>query len=255
MEKNTVNTSHSSTHRGKLIFGSVLMLVGLLFLGFNFGIIPQKLRWIIFSWQMLLILIGLVQLTKKNVFSGLTLLIIGSFFLMPRLITTFPDVFPVLNPDFASVFWPVLLIAAGLLIVSQRLLCPKKHCHHDRHHRKNYRKVTQSDSEFEKNTIFGKSEYIVLDPEFKGAELNAIFGEIKFDLRKTTLPEGDTHLDVNSVFGGIVVFVPQDWNIEIQIDPVFGGYKDYRMPVESPDPKRRLIITGACVFGGAEINN
>ncbi|MDR1585764.1 MAG: cell wall-active antibiotics response protein [Prevotellaceae bacterium] len=268
--ENKVKTFRCGSNRGKLTFGLILMLLGLLFLGFNFGFIPDKLRWIIFSWQMLLVVIGLIELIKRKFFSAFILLVVGSFFLMPKLITTYPEIFPALNPDFASVFWPVLLILSGLMLIFRRSLCPKKFTTDETQvsftasQKEASRKATKFNAGFERNTtlgnsernaVFGNSEHIVLEPEFKGAELNAVFGEIRFDLRKTSLPEGDTYLDVNAVFGGIIVFIPEEWSVEIRIDPVFGGYKDYRILRESTDLSRRLIITGTCVFGGVEINN
>ena len=95
----------------------------------------------------------------------------------------------------------------------------------------------------------------MLDPVFKGGELNAVFGGLTLDLRRTNLAEGETHLEVNAVFGGITIFVPSEWLIETHLDTVFGGFQDNRMPKEPLDPTRKLIIVGSCVFGGGEIRN
>ena len=130
----------------------------------------------------------------------------------------------------------------------------EKH-HHHHHHHYNHEKYAGNPGGFSKNSIFGAGEHIVLEPEFKGGELNAVFGGITLDLRKTNLPEGETRLDVNAVFGGITILVPNNWLVETHLDAVFGGFEDKRFKVDTIDTSRKLVITGACVFGGGELRN
>jgi len=73
------------------------------------------------------------------------------------------------------------------------------------------------------------------------------------DLRRTSLPPGDTYLEVNAIFGGVSLYIPGDWNVVTQIDAVFGGFEDRRKVTEPVDNTRRLIIDGTCIFGGGEI--
>ena len=49
---------------------AVFIIVGLLFLGRNFGIIDSDLFGILVSWQMLLIVVGVVNLIKRHFFGG-----------------------------------------------------------------------------------------------------------------------------------------------------------------------------------------
>ncbi|MDD5183638.1 MAG: DUF5668 domain-containing protein [Paludibacter sp.] len=261
-EKNPLRTGYSKG----LGFGLILMLIGVVFLGFNFGFIPTTLRSVIISWPMLLIVIGMAQYFKRHIFSATILVLIGSFFLIPRFIEAYPTYFPGINGDFTHVYWPLLLIAAGILVIAGRIFGPKwgfeewNQNYHHHQHRRNYRhndysKWSSTGEGFSKNSVFGSGDHIVLDPEFKGGELNAVFGGITLDLRRTNLPEGDTRLDVNAVFGGITIFVPSDWYIETHLDAVFGGFQDNRMPKDPIDKTRKLVITGSCVFGGGELRN
>ncbi len=80
-----------------------------------------------------------------------------------------------------------------------------------------------------------------------------MFGGITLDLRKTNLPVGETGLEVNAVFGGVTILVPNDWYVETHVDAIFGGFEDKRMPMEPADTTRKLILHGACVFGGGEL--
>ena len=263
--ENDLKTSYNSGYTKGLGFGLTLMLIGVLFLGFNFELLPHKMKWIIFSWQMLLIFIGVINIIKRHLISGVILITIGTFFIIPRIIQTFPQLLPGFNGDFSSVYWPLLLIVAGIVIILGKILGPKwakedwsewqykHHKHHNRH--KYYTQWDSTGNTFSKNSIFGAGEHIVLDPEFKGGELNAVFGGITLDLRKTNLPEGNARLEVNAVFGGITIIVPETWLIETHLDAVFGGFDDKRNKSENLDNSRKLIITGACVFGGGELRN
>lgn len=260
--ENNLRTSYNNGYTKGLGFGITLMLIGVLFLGFNFGLLPHKMKWIVFSWQMLLIFIGVINLVKRHLVSGVILITIGTFFIIPRIIQTFPQLLPGFNGDFSSVYWPLLLIVAGVVVIFGKLFGPKwdkeewtqwHHKHHTNHG--NHIQLDSVGNSFSRNSVFGSVEHIVLDPEFKGGELNAVFGGITLDLRKTNLPEGSVHLEVNAVFGGITVIVPETWLVETHLDAVFGGFDDKRNKYENLDNSRKLIITGACVFGGGELRN
>ncbi len=66
----------------------------------------------IFSWQMILIIIGLVLLAGKRSL-GIVFIVIGGVFILPRLIH-----FPGLT---ASLLFPVILIGVGLAMVIKRV--------------------------------------------------------------------------------------------------------------------------------------
>ena len=110
----------------KIIFGLMLIAAGVLLLGFNAGFIDTAYRPIIFSWQMLLIAIGILNLFRENGhwFSGLVLIIVGGFFLLPHLFF--------LPTDFSHEFWPALLIIIGILVIARRTLF-HSHFHHSHH--------------------------------------------------------------------------------------------------------------------------
>lgn len=279
--ENEIKASTYRSYPKGLGLGITLMLIGLLFLGFNFGVIPLELKWLVFSWQSLLIFMGLVNLIKRRLVFGVLLVSVGSFFLLPKIIATYPTIFPGFHGDFTSIYWPLLLILAGVVVILGKTMGPRlgiedwahrqyhrnKHRSHfiqdDTQHNNgtgyktqwNYSKGQNVGNGFSKSSIFGAGEHIVLDPVFKGGDMNAIFGGITLDLRKTTLAEGDTVLEVNAVFGGVTIIVPDNWLVETNIDAVFGGFEDKRSHVESIDSSRRLIITGSCVFGGGELRN
>lgn len=86
---------------------------------------------------------------------------------------------------------------------------------------------------------------------FTGAELNAIFGGVKCDLRNAVI-EQDCVISGSAVFGGIDILVPQDINVKIYSNSVFGGVEDkrtYRFKGEGPT----LYVNATCMFGGVDI--
>ena len=258
MEKE--KSSHRHSRKSMPIFGILLILAGLLFIGINFGFFPDNFSHVIFSWQMLIILIGICRLFRLKYFSASLFLFVGGFFMLPRLANVFPECFHWVAGNFICVYWPVLLIGIGILLLLYWFFKPQNDCssiHCSSHnHSKNHSKKKKT-SDFERNSVFGDGEHIILDPEFNGGELNAVFGGITLDLRRTSLPEGESYLEANAVFGGIRIIVPENWFIEVQIDSAFGGFRDLRIPSpeEAIDKSRKLIINGACVFGGGEIKN
>jgi len=262
--ENEVKNSYRWGYTKGLGFGLFLMLIGVLFLGFNFGLIPMSLKDVIISWQMLLIFIGVVNILRRHLISGVIWIFVGGFFIIPKII-------PGMDGQFVHIYWPLLLIGAGIVILLQRIIYPHwgfeswgrdwqhHHHHYHNHHRHqspfDQKTWTTNPNGFSKNSVFGSGDHIVLDPEFKGGDLNAVFGGITLDLRRTTIPVGETQLEVNAVFGGITIFLPSDWYVESHLDAVFGGFQDNRLPKEPIDTTRKLIITGSCVFGGGELRN
>ncbi len=265
--ENEVNKPDRTFYSKGLGFGLLLMLVGVLFLGFNFGLLPADLKWVIISWPMLLVVIGIGHFLRRKITIGTVTLLVGIFFLIPKIVHAYPYLFPGFNGDFTQIYWPLLLIAGGIIIILGKVFGPKwgfnewtnenyhQYRHHHHYHARNYSKWNNSGDGFSKNSVFGSGDHIVLDPEFKGGELNAVFGGISLDLRRTSLPEGDTRLDVNAVFGGVTIYVPSEWLVETHLDSVFGGFQDNRLIKEPLEPTKKLIITGSCVFGGGELRN
>lgn len=86
---------------------------------------------------------------------------------------------------------------------------------------------------------------------FNGAELTAIFGGVKCDLRNAVI-EKDCAITATSVFGGIDILVPDYINVKINSTSIFGGVsqKNHRPNVQGAVT---LYINATCVFGGVEI--
>jgi predicted membrane protein len=268
------NFQHHSLRR-RLVWGGLIIVAGLVLLGRNFGFMPQDLFPVLVSWQMLLIVLGFISIFYARFWNGIILLLVGGFFLVPKLSIAFPAYFDWAGDDFVHVYYPVLLIAGGILLIISWFM-PQKHKPYRRkyfgHPHHNYPKYNYNRNEnpvnetaisenqengkrlLNRDVVFSGCDEIYLDEVFYGGQMSVVFGGINLDLRRTSLPEGETFLEINAVFGGVEIYVPDSWLIELHIDTVAGGFSDSRL-IDSGkiDTGRKLIITGSFVFGGGDI--
>lgn len=85
---------------------------------------------------------------------------------------------------------------------------------------------------------------------FEGAELTAVFGGVKCDLRNALL-ETDCAVKVCAVFGGIDILVPEGVQIRTNTTSIFGGVSNKAKG--GKDAPRTLYVSGICLFGGVDI--
>ncbi len=243
-------------HGGNRVWiGLILLAAGGLLLARKIGAdIPG---WL-FSWQMLLVAIGLVISLKsgfKNA-GGLILILIGGAFLLN-------DIIP--NAHMQDFIWPGILIIAGIIfILRPRSKTSFKNNWKNWEHREYNPEVQAINPQFETNdnaeyieinAVFGSVNKLVLSKNFKGGEINAFMGGAEVNLLQADIKQ-PIQLEVNNVFGGTKLILPANWDLKNEITAVFGGVEDKRnAAISSPDPGKAIILKGACVFGGIEIRN
>jgi len=84
---------------------------------------------------------------------------------------------------------------------------------------------------------------------FEGAELTAVFGGIKCDLRNAII-EKDCAIQVSAIFGGIDIFVPEGINVKVNSNSIFGGVSNKTVVYQNAPT---IYISGTCMFGGVDI--
>ncbi len=226
----------------KYALGAVAILAGLILLGLNIGFLPYSWKSIIFSWQMLLIAIGVISLFgRDNYGPGIILILVGGIFIIPK--------FGVLPFSIHSLFWPAILIAIGLIVLFRGFGRPFGQ-------RRNRENLALDDGYINEETIFGGTKQRVTHQSFKGGKVTCIFGGAEIDLTSATLAPGEHVLEVSAIFGGTTVIVPADWKVIVKNSSILGGFEDKRRVIkESPDPTRVLIIKVEAIFGGGEIKS
>ncbi|MCU0428373.1 MAG: cell wall-active antibiotics response protein [Cytophagaceae bacterium] len=228
----------------KYIVGTVMIIGGLLLFGFNFGWLPQEYKPMFFSWPMLLIVFGIINLADKcNSVFGALLTLVGVIFLLPRI--------PGLGiTSIDGLFWPTLLIGAGVFIISKRLRKKKaKHwCYNIPLEKKG------EDGFLHEKNVFGGNKKVIIG-EFRGGKTENFFGGSDIDLTQCYLPPGKHILEVECIFGGVELRVPPDWKVTVDVNPVMGGFHDKRKTVSQHNSDSELIIKGAVLFGGGVIKS
>lgn len=85
---------------------------------------------------------------------------------------------------------------------------------------------------------------------FKGANLDAVFGGITLDLRESNL-EKETIIKASCIFGGIDILLPNDVNVKIKSTPIFGGITNKIR--NNNESKKTVYIDAFAMFGGIDI--
>ncbi len=86
--------------------------------------------------------------------------------------------------------------------------------------------------------------------EFKGANLDAVFGGVNLDLRKANI-ENEAAIKASSIFGGIEILVPESINVKVKGTPIFGGVSN--KSIYNKENTKTLYIEAFCMFGGIDI--
>src|SRR5262249_52359233 len=95
-----------------------------------------------------------------------------------------------------------------------------------------------------------------LTGEFPGSRLDVVFGGYEIDLRQAHIPGDEAVLQLQVVFGGVELTVPEDWDVLLESKTVFGGFEDKtRHPLPGTPGVKRLIVAGEVVFGGVTVKN
>lgn len=86
---------------------------------------------------------------------------------------------------------------------------------------------------------------------FEGAELEAVFGGMKCDLRNAVI-QSNCVIHASAVFGGIDIYVPENVNVKVNSHSIFGGVsgKEHR---NHPENSYTLYLNATCMFGGVEV--
>lgn len=264
METNTEKNNYvfkKANHDG-IGFAVLLILAGGVFLLLNLDIIPAMYKPILISWQMLLVAIGVWSIFKRNYTSALILILVGLFFIYPELCVVLPAAVPCADFN-VKTYWPLILIVVGVLLISSRSCHKKKWNNRCEGNYENdsfgkYDSASWDSADFiHKDMVFGGSEQIVLSQNFRGGEANVVFGELIIDLRKAALAQGTSRMEINAVFGSLVLYTPSDWVVEIKSSSVFGGVEDRRtQPVAvQQEGASKLMLEANAVFGSCEIRS
>ncbi|WP_299760421.1 DUF5668 domain-containing protein [uncultured Pontibacter sp.] len=253
---------------GKVLAGLLLIAVGVVILASKLNIF--FLPYWVFSWQMLLIVIGLFIGFRHNFRKSgwLVLVLIGSVFLINDLFTGF---------NIRVYFWPILLIGIGLWV----MLKPRNRQDHrfnqpepDRNEadRKQHAYTHSAESAEQEpdnrsnsyystedivdaTAILGGIKKNIISKNFLGGEVVSVFGGTELNLSQADI-QHPVVLEATQIFGGTTLIIPPHWQVKSEMVAILGGIEDKRpMLTDGYDLNKVLIIKGTTLFGGLNIKS
>lgn len=245
MYEKSQNTKPACCQKGSgFMLGVILLFAGALLLLDRSGLMPWSISHIILSWPMILIVIGLMSLSRRGSnTTGIVLLLVGGFFLLPRLFHTLP-------PDFHRNFWPLILIIAGVvLLLSHSWKRPAFGPKND--------KQFTNENFFNIQALMGGGERIVTSRNLEGGRVECLMGGAEINLVNANLSSGKNLIDISVMFGGVTFIVPSDWTVHSEVNAILGGFSDSRTLIGNPStlPEKTLHIRGNVMFGGCEVKS
>lgn len=184
-------------------------------------------------WATGLILAGLMTIFSSRRASlrvwGLLLMTIG--------VSIGLGAYGVINISVWKIFWPVMLIAIGLIVS----VGSGGH--------KRSKKSVADDSGNEKIAIFYGEESRVKG-DYTGGSATAIFGGVELDLRRANIKDGAV-IDIFTFCGGVSISLPDDVIVKNEVRGVLGGSED--KTVSKSSAKKTIILRGECILGGLEV--
>lgn len=220
----------------QIIFGIILLIIGVLFLLRSTGIYNTG---ILLSYvPSLFIILGIYSLIKsgfKSISGPVTMIII---FTVIQLL-----VLGVITWSTLASWWPlvIILIGAGIII---------------NHYQRDKSKVYTRDN-IDLMAILGEAQNTIKSSSFKGGDLTAVLGGVELDLRDSQTGPEPAIINVTVLLGGAEIRVPDDWDLKINVVPVLGGVDDNRTRMSNSSPKEKpdLIINGMVALGGLDIHD
>lgn len=247
--------NNKNVDAARIVGGLILVGTGVAFLLRNMG---YSLPYWLFTWPMILVLVGIYSAFKSNFqgFSWVLILGIGIFFLSGKIYR---------NIDFDKAFWPVAIIALGFMFIFR----PKKDRISERNGSARFNDkysvppkiVDETAIDIDStdflyvNSVFSGVNKHIMSKHFQGGRIRCIFGGADIDFMQADI-NGRVILRMEIVFGGTKIVVPANWTIVNEIDGLFHGVDDKRKTTSVlPDPGKVLVLRGSATFGGVDIRS
>ena len=238
---------HRQSRTGRALGGIVVVAIGLVLLARQLGV--EFPHWV-FSWQMLLIVIGIFSGAKHQFSRGgwFVPIIIGSVFLVGDI---FPDI------TIGPMVWPIIIIGIGLMMILRPHRRDSLHWQKWHSYRKQYTNSFRSTEDtIESTSVFGGVKKNIISKDFKGGQIICVFGGAEINLSQADI-NGKVELEMVQIFGGTKLIVPSHWSVQSEVVAILGGIEDKR-PLQkdlSNNPEKTLVIRGTSIFGGIDIKS
>ncbi|MGH9139574.1 MAG: LiaI-LiaF-like domain-containing protein [Vicinamibacterales bacterium] len=102
--------------------------------------------------------------------------------------------------------------------------------------------------------VMGGFDRRIASHEFRGGEITAFMGGGKLDLRDAIPVGGQAVINIFAVMGGFEVVVPETWRVVSEVTPFMGGIEDKSRTSTNPSAPC-LILRGFVMMGGVTLKN
>lgn len=219
---------------GNILWGVVFIVIGLIF-GLNAMGVTNIDVFFDGWWTLFIIIPSLIGIIKngRNV-GGYVWLAIGIVLLLSA--QGILDMSRV-----GKLIFPAILVAIGLSIIFKDVATEKVG---------DKIKELNKDNKEEFYATFSGQKLNYVGNEFNGVNVNAIFGGVDIDLRNAII-EQDQVINATAVFGGVNILAPNNVNVQVKSNSLFGGVSNKTIPNKENVPT--IYVKAFCLFGGAEI--
>jgi len=219
---------------GRLLFGSVLAAVGVLFFLDSADIVDAGdaiAAW----WPAAIIALGLFHAASGRGLTGGAMALMG---IGAGLLGVTTGLF---GDDAWSYVWPAALVLLGIwLIVGWGRRLGSR---------------PADDDEIDGIAVLGSALHTTRSKGFRRASLTAVLGGVTLDLDDALPIAGGAAISVTVIMGGVVILVPRGWVVEIRGLPLMGGWDDTTDRTAIGPGAPRLEIQALCALGGLEVKH
>lgn len=224
---------------GNLLWGIVFITIGIIIGGNSLGITDINIffdGW----WTLFIIVPCFIGIFRENEKTGnvIGLLIGVALLLACQGILEFDLVW--------KLILPAILIAIGISFIFKDSINNKISKEINR-----INKSKNATDKIEYCATFSGQNIKFDQQEFKGAELTAVFGGVKCDLKNSIINE-DVVIETSAIFGGVDIYVPENVNVKVKSVPIFGGVSNKKQDNISGS-EHTIYVNATAVFGGVEI--
>lgn len=255
---------NTATNRPQLILGVLLVALGGLFLLSNIGILHGFSVWQTL-WGLFWLWLGGVVMgylprrssvwsDGRRIGSGRMVLSVALMVIGAITLANGTGVISFSVGTVISGLWPLILIGLGAAILFGT-----------RREASAASPATPIDR-IEYDTIFGDLKLTQPGWRLRDVRAFTVIGDVKIDLAKAIVPEGETHIDLRAVIGDIDVWAPPDLPVALDVqcvlvsinhngrkqDVVFRRYTD--TPPDYASAPRRVRVRADLMFGDLNLS-
>lgn len=213
----------------RLVWGAALLTAGVIFWLDRLGRIDagDYFHW----WPLALIAAGLAQIPQRNWAAATIWLVIGTFFLLPRLGIPKLALWRVIG------LWPLIFSVGGAFLIFQAW---------------SRREKERRGTIFRTAAVMGADVRVVRSNGLAGGDAVAVMGGCEIDLTAAR-PLPEVVVDVLAFWGGVEIQIPPGWHVVGHVAEILGGFDNKTVPAIDGAP--RLIVRGAAIMGGVMVSS